>query len=96
MTLMICADVLLRNVALIPAMRGLAWSNEISEAMLYLITHARRALAAAPGPAHPRRHRPARGAAGASAGTVEWIVDVLGLVCCLLMACYGARAALAS
>ena len=47
MMLMICADVLLRNVALVPALRGLAWSNEISEAMLYLITHARRAVAAA-------------------------------------------------
>ena len=38
MMLMICADVLLRNVLLIPSMRGLAWSNEVSESMLYLIT----------------------------------------------------------
>src|SRR3954454_16572081 len=38
MTLMICADVLLRNVRIIPGMVGLEWSNEISEAMLYLIT----------------------------------------------------------
>src|SRR5258708_34668353 len=38
MTVMICADVLLRNVRIIPGMVGLEWSNEVSEAMLYLIT----------------------------------------------------------
>ena len=38
MTVMICADVLLRNVRIIPGVAGLAWSNEISEAMLYLVT----------------------------------------------------------
>jgi TRAP-type C4-dicarboxylate transport system permease small subunit len=38
MMLMICADVLLRNAELIPNVRGLAWSNEVSESMLYLIT----------------------------------------------------------
>ncbi len=38
MTLMICADVLLRNVRILPGVAGLEWSNEISEAMLYLIT----------------------------------------------------------
>ena len=38
MTLMICADVLLRNVRIIPGLAGLEWSNEISEAMLYLVT----------------------------------------------------------
>ena len=34
MTLMICADVFLRNVRIVPGMVGLAWANEISEAML--------------------------------------------------------------
>ena len=38
MMLMICANVLLRNVVLVPGLRGLAWSNELSESMLYLIT----------------------------------------------------------
>ena len=37
MTLMICADVLLRNVRVVPGMVGIEWANEISEAMLYLI-----------------------------------------------------------
>jgi hypothetical protein len=36
MTLMICADVLLRNVRVVPGVAGLAWANEISEAMLFL------------------------------------------------------------
>src|SRR6267142_2078271 len=49
MTLMICADVLLRNVRFIPGVAGF-----------------------------------------------EWIVDSLGLACCLAIAWYGARAALAS
>ena len=38
MTLMICADVLLRNTSIIPGLRGIAWSNEVSEATLYLVT----------------------------------------------------------
>ena len=38
MTLMICADVLLRNVRIIPGLAGLEWANEISEGMLYLVT----------------------------------------------------------
>jgi TRAP-type C4-dicarboxylate transport system permease small subunit len=38
MALMICADVLLRNVALIPGVDGLPWSNELSETTLYLVT----------------------------------------------------------
>ena len=38
MMLIICADVLLRNVALIPGVRGVEWSNEVSESLLYLIT----------------------------------------------------------
>ena len=59
MTLLIGADVVLRNVGL----GGIAWSNEVSEDILYLVDAAVGALAAAPGPAHPRRHSAARAAA---------------------------------
>jgi len=38
MTLMICADVFLRNVRIVPGLAGLEWANEISEAMLFLVT----------------------------------------------------------
>ena len=37
MMLMICADVFLRNVPLVPSLRGLSWADEVSEYMLYLI-----------------------------------------------------------
>jgi TRAP-type C4-dicarboxylate transport system permease small subunit len=38
MMLVICGDVLTRNVAVPGMPAGLAWSNEISELMLYLLT----------------------------------------------------------
>ena len=38
MMLVICVDVLLRNVALLPSMRGLGWANDLTEASLYLTT----------------------------------------------------------
>jgi TRAP-type C4-dicarboxylate transport system permease small subunit len=38
MMFIIVADVALRNIAVPGLPRGLAWSNEISELMLYLIT----------------------------------------------------------
>ena len=38
MMLIIVADVALRNIAVPGLPRGLAWSNEISELLLYLIT----------------------------------------------------------
>jgi len=47
MMLVICADVLLRNVRLIPGVYSVAWANEVTEYMLYLITLLV-ALAAAP------------------------------------------------
>ena len=95
MTLMICADVLLRNVRLIPGVAGLAWSNEISEAMLYLVT-----LLTAPWllrrGQHIRVDIVLRAVPKRLGWTFEWMVDLLGLGCCLLIAWYGARAALAS
>ena len=36
--IVICGDVLLRNVPLIPSMRGFPATNDLSEAFLYLIT----------------------------------------------------------
>jgi len=88
MMLMICADVLLRNVALIPSMRGLAWSNEVTESMLYLIT-----MLAAPWILHRGQHIrvdvllvavPAK-----LAWYCEWLSDALAFICCIVMAIYG-------
>lgn len=95
MTLMICADVLLRNVRLVPGMQGLAWSNEVSEWMLYLVT-----MLAAPWLLRRGQHirvdillrvLPAR-----VGWYCEWVADAIGLACCLLMAHYGLRAVMAS
>jgi len=95
MTLMICADVLLRNVRLVPGLVGLEWSNEISEAMLYLITMLTAPWLLRKGQ-HVRVDIVLRAVPKRLGWVFEWIVDVLGLACCLVIAYYGARAALAS
>jgi TRAP-type C4-dicarboxylate transport system permease small subunit len=91
MALMICADVLLRNVELIPGVDGLPWSNELSETTLYLVT-----MLAAPWLLREGRHirvdivlrvLPPR------VGWVcEWICDVIAFACCVCVTVYGARA----
>jgi len=95
MMLIIVADVLLRNLAIAGLPRGLAWSNEVSEAMLYLLT-----LCLAPWLLRQGQHIrvdivlqaiPHRVAWG-----LEWLGDVLGLGCCLAIAWYGAQSAWAS
>ena len=88
MMLMIGADVLLRNVALIPGLRGLAWSNEITESMLYLIT-----MLAAPWilrcGQHVRVDIVLVAVPSKLAWYCEWLSDALALVCCIAMAIYG-------
>jgi TRAP-type C4-dicarboxylate transport system permease small subunit len=95
MMLMICADVLLRNVALLPHLRGLPFANEFSEYMLYLIT-----LLAAPWllrrGQHIRIDILLRGFPPRLGWYAEWLGDALALVVCLLIAFYSAKAALAS
>jgi TRAP-type C4-dicarboxylate transport system permease small subunit len=95
MMLMICADVLLRNVVLIPGMRGLAWSNEVSESMLYLIT-----MLTAPWILRRGQHirvdivlvaLPKK-----TAWYCEWVADVLALACSVVMMAYGWSATVAS
>jgi TRAP-type C4-dicarboxylate transport system permease small subunit len=95
MTLMICADVLLRNVRIIPGMVGLEWSNEISEGMLYIITMLTAPWLLRRGQ-HIRVDIVLRAVPKKVGWMFEWMVDVLGLACCLAIAYYGARAALAS
>ena len=95
MTLMICADVLLRNVRLIPGINGLAWSNEISEATLYLVT-----MLTAPWLLRQGRHIRVdvllRIIPKKLGWYCEWACDALALGCCMVLAYYGARAAVAS
>src|SRR5581483_2091946 len=95
MMLMICADVLLRNVPLVPSLHGLAWADEMSEYMLYLTT-----MLAAPWLLRQGRHiridillhaLPAR-----IGWACEWLTDAAALVCCAIMVVSGAEAAYAS
>lgn len=91
MTLLIGADVLLRNIGL----GGIAASNEISEDIIYLLT-----LLAAPGLLRQGQHirvdivlrvLPAK-----VGWLLEWVSDILGVICCLYFVWYGARVAAAS
>jgi len=96
MMLMICADILLRNLPVAWGVtRGLPWANEISETMLYLMT-----MLAAPWLLRQGQHIRVdillRALPGKVAWTCEWIADVLALGCCLAMVVYGVKATVAS
>ena len=95
MTLMICADVLLRNVRIVPGVAGLSWSNEISEAMLYLITMLTAPWLLRRGQ-HIRVDIVLRAVPKRLGWIFEWVTDVVGFACCLVITWHGAGAALAS
>jgi TRAP-type transport system small permease protein len=91
MTVMIGADVLLRNVGA----GGIPPSNELSEDSLYLIT-----LLAAPGllrkGQHIRIDIVLRALPERVGWLLDWVGDVIGLVCCMVFVWYGASVAAAS
>ena len=95
MMLVICVDVLLRNVALVPSMRGLGWANDLTEASLYLTT-----MLAAPWllrrGQHIRVDIVLRAIPKRPAWYCEWIADFVALACCLVMVAYGTRMTWAS
>ena len=95
MMLMICADVLLRNVPLVKSLHGLSWADEVSEYMLYLIT-----MLSAPWLLRQGRHIRVDILLRALPATIgwccEWLADAVALVCCAIMVVYGLEAAYAS
>ena len=95
MVAIICADVLTRNVAVPGLPRGVDWSNEVSELLLYGIT-----LFAAPWLLREGRHIRVdivlRALPKRAAYACEWVADALGLVSCLGLVVYGSSAALKS
>jgi len=95
MMLVIVADVALRNIAVPGLPRGLAWSNEVSELMLYLTT-----MLVAPWLLRQGQHIRVdillQALPPKVAWSLEWLGDIVGLACCLFMAWYGAKAAWAS
>jgi len=92
MVAIICGDVLTRNVAIPGMPRGIGWSNEISELLLYAIT-----LLAAPWLLREGRHIRVdivlRVLPKQAAYACEWIADLLGLASCLWLVVYGSSAA---
>ena len=95
MMLIIVADVALRNLAIPGLPAGLAWSNEICELMLYLIT-----MCVAPWLLRQGQHIRVdivlQAIPPSLAWVFEWIGDVIGFVCCVVIAYYGTQAAWAS
>ena len=95
MMFVIVGDVLLRNVAIPGMPRGLAWSNEISELMLYLIT-----MSVAPWLLRQGQHIRVdillQALPRQLAWFFEWVGDVIGLACCAVIAWYGTQAAWSS
>jgi TRAP-type transport system small permease protein len=91
MTLMIGADVLLRNIGV----GGVPPSNELSEDCLYLIT-----LLAAPGLLRQGQHIRVdivlRALPLRIGWLMEWAGDVIGLACCLVFVWYGISVAATS
>ena len=91
MTFLIGADVLLRNIGL----GGIAPSNEISEDIIYLLT-----LLAAPGLLRQGQHIRVdivlRALPAKVGWLLEWLSDILGVICCLYFVWYGWRVVEAS
>jgi TRAP-type transport system small permease protein len=91
MTLAIGADVFLRNIGA----GGIPPSNELSEDSLYLIT-----LLAAPGllrqGQHIRIDIVLRALPRRLGWLMEWVGDMVGLICCLVFVWYGTSVAAAS
>jgi TRAP-type C4-dicarboxylate transport system permease small subunit len=95
MMLVVCADVLLRNVRLVPGLLGVPWANEVTEYALYLITMLTAPYLLRQGQ-HIRVDVLLRALPRRLAWYCEWAADLIALVCCLVIAFYGLKAVLSS
>ena len=95
MMLLIVADVGLRNAAIPGLPAGLAWSTEISELMLYLITMCVSPWLLRQGQ-HIRVDIVLQALPRKLAWYLEWVGDLAGFACCVVIAWYGSQAALSS
>ncbi|HET7198431.1 MAG TPA: TRAP transporter small permease [Burkholderiales bacterium] len=95
MMMLICADVLLRNVRLVPGVYGISWSSEVTEYCLYLIT-----LLTAPWLLRQGQHIRVdivlRVVPPRLAWYCEWACDAIALASCLVIAAAAWQAAAAS
>ena len=95
MMLVICADVLFRNVPLIPGVRGVSWGSDVTESGLYLLTMLTAPWLLRQGQ-HIRVDILLRAVPGMLAWVAEWITDLMALACCIVIATYGFSAMFAS
>ena len=93
--LVICVDVLLRNVRLIPGMLAVPWANEVTEYALYLITMLTAPWLLRQG-MHIRVDVLLRAMPRRLAWYCEWVADMFALACCIVIAFYGLKAVLSS
>lgn len=95
MMLIIVADVALRNLAIPGLPQGLAWSNEVSELMLYVLT-----MCVAPWLLRQGQHIRVdivlQALPRKTAWVLEWVGDAIGFACCVVLAWYGALSAWSS
>ncbi len=95
MMLVICVDVLLRNVRIVPGMLGVPWANEVTEYALYLITMLTAPWLLRQG-MHIRVDVLLRVMPRRPAWYCEWAADLLAFACCAAIAFYGLKAVLSS
>lgn len=95
MMLVICIDVLLRNVRIVPGMLGVPWANEVTEYALYLITMLTAPWLLRQG-MHIRVDVLLRVVPRRLAWYCEWAADLLAFICCVAIAFYGLKAVLSS
>ncbi len=95
MMVLICGDVLLRNVRLVPGVYGISWANEVTEYALYAIT-----LLTAPWLLREGRHIRIdvllRVVPPKLAWYSEWLCDLMALAACVAIAFAGWNATAAS
>jgi TRAP-type C4-dicarboxylate transport system permease small subunit len=95
MMLIICGDVLLRNVKIVPGLVGLEWANQVSESLLFLMT-----MLAAPWilrrGQHIRVDIMLRALPKKTAWYCEWLADIVVLACCAYMTAYSWKALVSS
>jgi len=95
MMLVICLDVLLRNVRIVPGMLGIAWANEATEYALYLIT-----MLVAPWllrrGQHIRIDVLLRVMPPQLAWYCEWLCDLIAFACCVSIAFAGWKSIVSS
>src|SRR5471032_277018 len=95
MMMVICADVLLRNVRIVPGVYSVAWANEATEYALYLIT-----LLVAPWLLRQGQHIRIdillRAMPAGLAWYCEWLCDLIAFTCCVVIAFAAWKATAAS